>query len=158
MTLDDDRSRMADEHLSELYQEIILGHNRRPKNEGILDPNDGMAEGYNPLCGDEVAVYFRQNEDGVLSEVTFSGEGCAISRASASIMTTAVKGKSADEVGEVIARVVGMLTAKDEPVVELSEWGDLAALVGVRKFPARIKCATLAWHALAEAVSKKLKS
>lgn len=149
---------MADEHLSELYQEIILGHNRRPKNEGKLDPCDGMAEGYNPLCGDEVAVYVRRGEDGGVSEVTFSGEGCAISRASASIMTTVVQGKSAEEVGAMLARVLGMLTAKEEPVVELSEWGDLAALVGVRKFPARIKCATLAWHALEEALLEKLKS
>lgn len=145
---------MADEHLSELYQEIILGHNRRPKNEGKLDPSDGMAEGYNPLCGDEVAVYFRRGGEGELAEVSFSGEGCAISRASASIMTTAVKGKSADEVAAVIANVLGMLTAKEEPEVELARWGDLAALVGVRRFPARIKCATLAWHALEEAIEK----
>ena len=144
--------------LRELYEEVILDHNRNPRNYPRKpEAANCSAHGFNPLCGDEVAVYFRRGEDGGLAEVTFSGEGCAISRASASIMTTAVKGKSADEVGAVIERVLGMLTAKEEPVVELSEWGDLAALVGVRKFPARIKCATLAWHALAEAVSKKLK-
>ena len=143
-----------DDHLDDLYQEIILGHNKRPKNKGILDPFDGKGEGYNPLCGDEVDVFVCKGEGPVLEKVQFSGEGCAISQASASMMTMSVKGKNFEEAQAEIERVVGMLTAAEEPAdVDLSVWGDLAALVGVRKFPARIKCATLAWHALEEAMA-----
>ncbi len=145
---------MSDDHLSELYQEIILGHNRRPRNKGELNPFDGKGEGYNPTCGDEVTVFVRRTAGGNPIEcVHFTGEGCAISQASASIMTSAMSGKGDEEIRAEIRRVVGMLTAADDPEsVELDEWGDLAALVGVRKFPARIKCATLAWHALEEAL------
>jgi nitrogen fixation NifU-like protein len=145
---------MSDDHLSELYQEIILGHNRRPRNKGELDPFDGKGEGYNPTCGDEVTVFVRRAEGGSpIEAVRFIGEGCAISQASASIMTSGMAGKSEEAILAEIGRVVDMLTAAEEPAsVELGDWGDLAALVGVRKFPARIKCATLAWHALEEAL------
>jgi nitrogen fixation NifU-like protein len=146
---------MHDDHLTDLYQEIILGHNKRPKNKGVLDPYDGKGEGFNPLCGDEVDVYVRKTDGGVLEAVQFSGEGCAISQASASMMTLVTKGKSIDEAKAEIERVVKMLTAEEEPEsVALDVWGDLAALIGVRKFPARIKCATLAWHALEEAIGE----
>jgi nitrogen fixation NifU-like protein len=147
---------MTDDHLSELYQEIILGHNRRPRNKGELVPFDGRGEGFNPTCGDEVTVFVRRARDGdVLEAVRFTGEGCAISQASASIMTVGMAGKSAAEARAELRRVLGMLTGPADPEsVELDEWGDLAALVGVRKFPARIKCATLAWHALEEALGE----
>ena len=145
---------MSDDHLSELYQEIILGHNRRPRNKGELEPFDGKGEGYNPTCGDEVTVFIRRAPGGSpIEAVRFIGEGCAISQASAALMTSGMAGKSEEEIRAEIRRVVGMLTAAEDPAsVELDEWGELAALVGVRKFPARIKCATLAWHALEEAL------
>lgn len=140
--------------LSDLYQDIILSHYKNPHNEGDLDPHTGEAEGFNPLCGDRLKVFCRQAEDGKgdLEAVTFTGEGCAISKASASIMTSAVKGKSIEEVEKKVAEVMGLLTDPDEPEIDLMTMGDLAALAGVRKFPARIKCATLAWHALLAAL------
>lgn len=138
--------------LTDLYQEIILAHNRRPRNEGVLDPCQFQAEGYNPLCGDRITVYANGETDQRLSQVQFLGEGCAISRASASIMTTQLSGVTIPEAEAKIEQVVGLLTAEKEPVVELDVLGDLAALVGVRRFPARIKCATLAWHALRSAL------
>lgn len=140
--------------LSDLYQDIILSHNKHPHNEGELDPHTGEAEGFNPLCGDRLKVYLRQAEQGKgnVEAVSFTGEGCAISKASASIMTSAVKGLSADEIEAKVAEVVGLLTDQDEPEIDLMTMGDLAALAGVRKFPARIKCATLAWHALLAAM------
>ena len=139
------------EELEDLYQEIILNHNRRPRNDGVLDPCTHTAEGFNPLCGDKLTVYVRK-PDGELEAVSCACQGCAISRASASIMTTMVAGKTVPEIEEQIAEVQELLTGKEEPEVDLSVHGDLAALIGVRKFPARIKCATLAWHALAAAL------
>lgn len=143
------------EGLTDLYQEIILSHNRRPKNEGALEPCAFQAEGFNPLCGDRITVYADQDEEQRLNPVCFVGEGCAISRASASIMTVQLKGTSIDEANAKIAEVVALLTAEEEPEADLAVLGDLAALLGVRKFPARIKCATLAWHALESALKEK---
>lgn len=137
--------------LTELYQEIILSHNRRPKNEGVLEGAECQAEGYNPLCGDRITVYTNRC-DGVLKPMQFLGEGCAISRASASIMTVMLSGATEPEAEAKIAEVVELLTGEDEPEVDLEALGDLVALVGVRRFPARIKCATLAWHALGAAL------
>jgi len=140
--------------LSDLYQDIILTHYKHPHNEGELDPFTGEAEGFNPLCGDRLKVYLRQADQGKgnLEAISFTGEGCAISKASASIMTSAVKGLSAEEIEAKVAEVVCLLTDQDEPEIDLIIMGDLAALAGVRKFPARIKCATLAWHALLAAL------
>lgn len=137
--------------LSELYQEIIISHNKRPRNEGELDPCTGKAEGFNPLCGDQITVYLRER-DGLIDEVTFSGQGCAISKASASMMTTAVKGLPRAEAEVKIKELAEMLTSKEEPDIDLESMDEINALVGVRKFPARIKCATLAWHALEAAM------
>lgn len=137
------------EELQDLYQEIILGHSRRPRGEGTLDPCDCQQEGYNPLCGDLVKVTGRFDAAGeTLAELAFTGEGCAISRASADIMVGMLKGKPVLEVHRRIEEVTGKLTQEDEPEMDIARDGDLAALMGVRKFPARIKCATLAWHAL----------
>ena len=138
--------------LSDLYQEIILSHNKRPRNEGELDPRTGEAEGYNPLCGDRIRIYVHQTEGGLLDAVTFTGEGCAISRASASIMTDSLKGLDREGIEKKVAEAVEMLTSREEPEIDLMEMGDLAALAGVRHFPARIKCATLAWHTLESAL------
>lgn len=137
--------------LEDLYQEIILDHNRRPRNDGKLDPCTHHAEGYNPLCGDKLDVYLRKPGES-LDEVTCDCQGCAISKASASIMTSMVKGKELPEIKGVVAGALELLTGEEEPEVDLAVHGDLAALIGVRKFPARIKCATLAWHALQEAL------
>lgn len=143
-----------DEELEQLYQEIILNHNKHPRHEHALDPNTGKAEGFNPLCGDRVTVFVRE-EDGKLAETSFVGEGCAISRASASIMTTLLKDLTPEEAKAKAAEVYQLLTSAEEPVVDFMEMGELAALAGVRKFPARIKCATLAWHALEDALKQK---
>ena len=142
-----------DDELSDLYQDIILSHNKRPRNEGELDPHDCEAEGYNPLCGDRLKVYVRKSEDGEgIDKVTFTGEGCAISRAAASIMTGSVANQSRAEVERKIAEALEMLTSKEDPEVDLMTMGELAALAGVRKFPPRVKCATLAWHTLLAAL------
>lgn len=140
-----------DDNLDDLYQEIILSHNKRPRNEGVLEPSTHCAEGYNPLCGDRLTVYTRESGP-LLEAIRFTGEGCAISRASASIMTDAVQGLSGNALRAKIEEVIAMLSAKEDPQVDPFELGELAALLGVRKFPARVKCATLAWHTLAAAL------
>lgn len=138
--------------LTDLYQEIILDHHKRPRNFRAIPGCTCHAGGHNPLCGDEVEV-FVQMDGGKLSDVAFQGQGCAISRASASMMTGKTKGRSAEEARMMSAQVRDMLVGPDaEPPREL---GDLAALSGVRKFPARIKCAMLPWHALEAALDGK---
>ena len=139
------------EDLSDLYQEIILSHNKRPRNSDPLDPSTGQADGNNPLCGDKLTVHVR-NTESILEAVSCDTDGCAISRASGSIMTTMVEGKLITEVERLIEETKLLLTGEDEPEVDLVQQGDMAALIGVRKFPARIKCATLAWHALEAAL------
>ncbi|MCH1505801.1 MAG: SUF system NifU family Fe-S cluster assembly protein [Verrucomicrobiaceae bacterium] len=143
--------------LNDLYQEIILSHNRRPRNEGVLEPCDCQAEGFNPLCGDRITVYVCKDSEGSLEKVQFLGEGCAISRASASIMTLQLAGRSVDEAHAKIADIAQLLTQDEEPEADLEVLGDLTALLGVRRFPARIKCATLAWHAVGSALRGEAK-
>jgi nitrogen fixation NifU-like protein len=131
--------------LDELYQEVILDHNRRPRNFRALD-GGRKAEGYNPLCGDRLTVYLRVDDDNVIRDATFEGSGCAISKASASLMTDSVKGKTVAEAEALFERFHRAVTASpDAPVEDL---GKLSALTGVRQFPVRVKCATLAWYAL----------
>ena len=138
--------------LTDLYQEIILDHNKRPRNYREIPGCTCAAEGHNPLCGDEVKV-FVQVRDGKLSDVAFQGQGCAISRASASMMTGKTKGRGTDEARALSSQVRAMLLgAEAEPPQEL---GDLAALSGVRRFPARVKCALLPWHTLEAALEGK---
>lgn len=138
--------------LHELYQEIILSHNKRPRNYGPLEEATHRASGYNPLCGDKIEVYLAVG-DGCLHRLRFEAASCAICKASASIMAETLEGRSAADAEAVFERVRNLLGAGDSPAAgpdspaELSEAdGDLAALAGVRKFPARIKCATLPWH------------
>lgn len=136
--------------LRDLYQEIILDHSRHPRNSGELEDASGEAQGNNPLCGDRVTVYVRLDGDRI-AEATFVARGCAISVASASMMTEIVKGKTLEEAKEVFERFHGQLTGGDaEP---MSEDDELAALMGVRDFPTRIKCATLPWHTFNAAVA-----
>jgi nitrogen fixation NifU-like protein len=131
--------------LKDLYRDVILDHNRRPRNFGRLDPSDAQAEGHNPLCGDRLSVFVRLNGDRI-EDVHFEGKGCAISTASASLMTEAVKGQSRAAVDEIFERVHTLLTRQDAPPSQ--DLGKLAALSGVREYPARVKCATLCWHTL----------
>ena len=137
--------------LKELYQEVILDHNRRPRNFHAID-NGQKAEGYNPLCGDRFTVYVRI-ENGRIAYASFQGSGCAISKASASLMTDSVKGKTVEEAEALIERFHRMITsAPDEPAGDL---GKLAVLAGVREFPVRVKCASLPWHTLRSAAEAK---
>ena len=129
--------------LSDLYQEVILDHNKNPRNFGVLD-GARASEGYNPLCGDKLTVYLLLDGDTV-KQVRFQGTGCAISQASASVMTTVLKGKTRAEAEALFSRFQRAVTGKAEPA-ELEELGELAALSGVSEFPSRVKCATLGWH------------
>jgi nitrogen fixation NifU-like protein len=140
---------MAD--LSDLYQEVILDHNRRPRNFRVLDQPSHHAEGYNPLCGDRLMLYLKVDGD-VVTEVGFQGSGCAISRASASLMTDAVKGKPVVEVRALFDRFHRMVTTAPDSAVE--SLGKLSVLAGVRAFPVRVKCASLAWHTLKAALDR----
>ena len=135
--------------LRDLYQEVILDHNRSPRNFGPLEGADLKADGHNPLCGDKISIAVKV-EDGVLTDVRFEGSGCAISKASASLMTEGVKGKSLDEVRAMFERFRQLVTDQDA-LVDPS-LGKLAVFAGVRAYPARVKCAILAWHTLRAAV------
>jgi nitrogen fixation NifU-like protein len=137
--------------LQELYQEMILDHNRRPRNFRVI-AGGRHAEGYNPLCGDRVTVYLTVQDD-VIRDVSFQGSGCAISKASASLMTESVKGKTIAEAGTLLERFHRMLTGPDDSTGR--DLGKLEALAGVRQFPTRVKCATLAWHALQAATAAR---
>jgi nitrogen fixation protein NifU and related proteins len=139
--------------LRELYQEVILDHNKRPRNFGPLAEANRRAEGSNPLCGDQLSVQLDVG-DGVIRNVAFEGAGCAISRASASLMTDAVKGKSVEEAERMFEEFRQMVTAGVEEGVEES-LGKLAVFCGVREFPSRVKCASLAWHTLHAALHAK---
>jgi len=134
--------------LNDLYRDVILDHNRRPRNFGGLDSADASVEGFNPMCGDHLTLRLKLN-DGTISDIRFEGQGCAISTASASLMTEAVKGKSRTDALALFDRIHSLLTDDDAPSDEL---GKLAALSGVREFPARVKCASLCWHTLAAAL------
>jgi nitrogen fixation NifU-like protein len=138
--------------LKDLYRDVIVDHNRHPRNFGPLDPADAHADGFNPLCGDRLTVYV--NLDGErIREAKFEGSGCAISVASASLLTEAVKGKSRVEVQALFDDVHTLLTQHDANV-DASRLGKLAALGGVREFPARVKCASLCWHTLNAALDR----
>ncbi|MGH8251343.1 MAG: Fe-S cluster assembly sulfur transfer protein SufU [Steroidobacteraceae bacterium] len=136
--------------LAELYRDVIVDHNRRPRNRGRLSAPSHRAEGNNPLCGDQLHIYVDVKDD-VIRELAFEGHGCAISTASASLMSEAVKGRGRAEAARLFAAVHGMLTGRD--TVPAAELGKLAALAGVREFPARVKCASLCWHTLNAALA-----
>jgi nitrogen fixation NifU-like protein len=135
----------------ELYREIILDHYRRPRHHEPIEAADVVAEGYNPLCGDEVEVRLRF-DNGTVSDLSLAGRGCSISQASGSMLTDAVIGKPVPEVRRLIELFTTMLKEASEPAEEL---GDLEALQGVAKFPVRVKCATLAWHTLEDGLKQR---
>jgi nitrogen fixation NifU-like protein len=137
--------------LTDLYQEVILDHNRRPRNFGALPDATRVANGHNPLCGDRLKLYLRLEGDRI-ETIAFEGSGCAISKASASLMTDAVKGQSVPDALALFDRFhLVVTTPMDQPVDEASV-GKLAVLAGVREYPARVKCASLAWHTLKAAL------
>ena len=133
--------------LSDLYQEVILEHNKNPRNFREIEGADKMADGNNPLCGDALRVYVKMDGDTV-SEVAFKGSGCAISKASASMMTQVVKGKSKDEAETLFDEFHRMVLGELDVEAEENHLGKLAIFAGVREFPARVKCASLSWHTL----------
>jgi nitrogen fixation NifU-like protein len=137
--------------LTELYQQVIMDHSRSPRNFRRLEGANREAEGHNPLCGDEVRLYLLMDDD-VVKDITWQGSGCAISKASASILTTALKGKTRDEVNRLFEKVREMVTTGKQNGEDL---GKLAVFAGVHKFPARVKCAILPWHAVMAAVEGK---
>jgi len=138
--------------LSDLYQEVILDHNRRPRNFGPLPAANRHAFGHNPLCGDQLTV-FLQVEDDVIRDIRFEGSGCAISKASASLMTDAVKGRGLVETLSMFDQFHAMVTTPLDRQVDPDVLGKLTVLAGVREFPVRIKCASLAWHTLKAAIT-----
>jgi nitrogen fixation protein NifU and related proteins len=133
--------------LDELYQEVILDHQRNPRNFARLPDANHQAEGNNPLCGDHVTVYL-DLEQGVIRNIGFQGEGCAIAKASASMMTSAVKGKTVAEASAIFKRFHQMVMGGKDPCFDIESLGKLAAFSGVSAFPMRVKCASLAWHTL----------
>ena len=137
--------------LRDLYQEIIIDHNRSPRNYREIEDPTQRAEGYNPLCGDRLKLYLRV-KDGVIDDISFEGAGCAISVASASLMTEQIKGKTEEEAAGLFEQFHQLVTA-DEEAPPNPALGKLAALAGVRAYPARVKCATLAWHTLGSALA-----
>jgi nitrogen fixation NifU-like protein len=136
--------------LSDLYQEVILDHNRRPHNFRVIDGATAKQEGYNPLCGDRLTLYLTLDGD-VITDAAFQGQGCAISKASASLMTDAIKGKTVAEARDLFEHFHAMITSDTDSQAE--DLGKLSVLAGVREFPTRIKCASLAWHTMKAAVA-----
>jgi nitrogen fixation NifU-like protein len=138
--------------LADLYRDVIIDHNRTPRNFRKIPPPCREAEGHNPLCGDKLHVYVRLDDEGCVEDLSFEGSGCAISVASASLMTEALKGRSSTEAQDLYERVHGMLTGRRE--ADPTEMGKLAALAGVREYPPRVKCASLCWHTVHSAMGE----
>jgi nitrogen fixation NifU-like protein len=136
--------------LRELYQQVILDHNKNPRNFREMPDATSRVDGYNPLCGDHYTVFLKTEGD-TIQEVSFTGSGCAISKASASVMSSTVKGKSKDEAGQLFDTFHGLVTGEPSSL-STADLGRLAAFSGVSEFPARVKCATLAWHTLRSAL------
>ena len=141
--------------LDSLYQEVILDHSKRPRNFREMTDASSKADGYNPLCGDRVTVYVKMGEGGKVEDVSFQGSGCAISTASASILTETLKGKTRAEAESLFEVFHNMVTGQPAPDSEIEDLGKLAVFSGVSEFPARVKCATLSWHTLRAALGEK---
>ena len=142
---------MADAALDALYQEVILDHNRRPRNFHPMEHASCSADGKNPNCGDQLTVWLKVDDE-VVTDVSFQGQGCAISKASASMMTDAIKGKTRPAVVALYEKVHKLVTGEDPALAKDKEMGSLRALGGVSKFPMRVKCASLSWHAMKAAL------
>ena len=140
--------------LSELYQQVILDHNKKPRNFRKLESPSHVAEGHNPLCGDQLTVYLDVDDDQV-KDIAFEGSGCAISKASASMMTQAIKGKPKQVVEELFMEFHSLVTGELDEEKDENSLGNLKIFAGVRDFPVRVKCATLPWHTMHAALNKK---
>ncbi len=143
--------------LRELYQQVILDHNKSPRNFRKLETANHHAEGYNPLCGDRIDVYIKLENDKI-ADISFQGSGCAISKASASLMSTMVKGKTIEEAEKLFKKFHHLITGKINEKVDTDDVGKLAVFAGVREFPSRVKCASLAWHTLNSALKEENKT
>lgn len=148
---------LMDDKLSQMYQQVLLDHNKTPRNYHVLDPADFQALGYNPLCGDKYKVFLNIDENDIVSDISFIGDGCAISKASASMMTTFVKGRHIDEIEKLFHQFHDMAQGKLDPDSDPNDLGRLKIFYGVRNLPARVKCATLCWHTLHAALKGKEK-
>ncbi len=140
--------------LRELYQQVILDHNKNPKNFRKIEAANRSAEGYNPLCGDRIDLYLHVEGD-VIKDISFEGAGCAISKSSASVMTTVLKGKSTAEAEQLFKKFQKLITSAPGAEPDLQDMGKLAIFCGVREFPLRVKCAGLAWHTMAAALKNE---
>ena len=145
---------MPQDHRQELYQQTILEHNRNPRNFGKLEPATHQAEGYSPLCGDHLFVYLNLDDNGVIETVKFEGSGCAISKASASMMTTALKGKTVAEARTLFEEFHRLVIGELKPDREPNHLGKLSVFSGIWQYPSRVKCASLSWHTLKGALEK----
>ena|SRR3989338_9385569 len=143
---------------NELYQQVILEHNKKPRNFHPIENPSHTAEGYNPLCGDHLSVYLKVNTDSVIEDVSFVGDGCAISKASASMMTTSLKGKKVNEAKELFDQFHKLVLGELKPDRDPNILGKLAIFSGVWQYPARAKCATLAWHTMKGALNQEKKA
>jgi len=140
---------------TELYQQVILEHNKKPRNFKELENSTHKAEGYNPLCGDHLFVYLKCDQDNIIEDVSFKGDGCAISKASASMMTTSLKGKSVSEANSLFEEFHRLIIGKLNPDEDQNSLGKLAIFSGIWHFPARVKCASLCWHTMKGALEDK---
>ncbi len=140
---------------TELYQQVIIEHNKNPRNFRKIEKASHSAEGYNPLCGDHLTIYMQVNDKNIIEDVSFVGDGCAISRASASMMTTALKGKSLEESKKIFEQFHKLITGKLKLEQEPSILGKLTIFSTLWHFPARVKCASLSWHTMNGALDKK---
>lgn len=145
---------MLDPGLRELYQQVILDHNKSPRNFKKLETANRKAEGYNPLCGDKIDIYMNVEGD-IVKDISFQGSGCAISKASASLMSTIVKGKTVNQTKILFEKFHDLITGKLNGDAKIEELGKLTVLSGVKEFPVRVKCATLAWHTMLAALQGK---
>jgi nitrogen fixation NifU-like protein len=143
-----------DNELRELYQQVILDHNKSPRNFRVIENANHYSEGYNPLCGDRIDIYL-DVENGIVKDISFQGKGCAISKASASLMSGMVKGKPVDEAEKLFEKFHDLITGKLGDNADTEELGKLAVFAGVRDFPARVKCASLAWHTMINALKEE---
>ena len=146
---------MIGRNSSELYQQVIMDHNRKPKNYGEIKDYTNKSEGFNPICGDHIWVYLIISEDGYVTDVKFSGDGCAICKASSSMMTTQIMGKSIDDVQALVETFTDMLKSEGGEGMDLSGLGKLSLFSNVWKYPSRVKCATLSWYTLKGALNMK---
>lgn len=144
-----------EQELRELYQQVILDHNKAPRNFRKIEDASNFAEGYNPLCGDNVTVYMKIDENNVIQDISFQGSGCAISKASASLMTSILKGKTVEEAEKLFNKFHDLVTDKIGDTLNMENLGKLAVFAGVKEFPARVKCASLAWHTMLNALHNK---